>query len=78
MTAVFLFAAVFQASAADMVNTACPVMPEHQAKADRTVEYKGKTYGFCCKSCIKKFKADPEKFIAGMQTTKTCSGDVCT
>ena len=27
------------------------------------VEYKGKTYYFCCQDCVPKFKADPEKYI---------------
>ncbi len=29
-----------------------------------TVSHKGKTYGLCCKGCIKKFKSNPEKYIA--------------
>ncbi len=26
-------------------------------------EYKGKTYYFCCKPCLEKFKADPGKYV---------------
>lgn len=28
------------------------------------VTYKGKTYQLCCKSCAKKFNANPEKYVA--------------
>lgn len=28
------------------------------------VTYKGKTYLLCCKSCVKKFNANPEKYVA--------------
>ncbi|NPV10979.1 MAG: YHS domain-containing protein [Ignavibacteria bacterium] len=38
-----------------------PVDPEVQ-----TVEYNGKVIGFCCKSCIKKFKKDPEKYLKNL------------
>lgn len=65
------------AQAADMVNTVCPVMPDHKAKADRVVEYHDKTYGFCCKQCMKKFKADPEKYIARMAASGKCEGATC-
>ncbi len=27
------------------------------------VPYQGKTYTLCCKSCVRKFNANPEKFI---------------
>lgn len=63
--------------AADMVNSVCPVMPDHKAKAARSVEYKGKTYGFCCKSCIKKFNQNPEKYIAGLAAEKDCAAGGC-
>lgn len=26
------------------------------------LQYKGQTYGFCCKPCTKEFRDDPEKF----------------
>ena len=28
------------------------------------VEYQGKKVYFCCKDCVEKFKADPEKYLA--------------
>ncbi|WP_309711610.1 YHS domain-containing protein [Armatimonas sp.] len=36
---------------------------ESVAKAAGKVEYKGKTYYFCCPGCIKKFNETPDKFV---------------
>lgn len=44
-------------------NKMCPVMNEEVDPEVPTVTYKGKVYGFCCKPCIKKFTADPEKYL---------------
>ena len=46
-----------------IVNTKCPVMGEAVDKKVTTVTYKDKVYGFCCKGCIKKFAANPEKYL---------------
>ena len=46
-----------------IVNTMCPVMNEEVDKKVTTVSYKGDVYGFCCKSCIKKFAENPEKYL---------------
>ena len=43
-------------------NTICPITGEPVDKEVFTV-YKGKTYYFCCKHCIKTFLMDPEKYI---------------
>jgi YHS domain-containing protein len=40
----------------------CPVSGD-AAKADKTLEYQGKTYQFCCNACMKKFKKNPEKYL---------------
>ncbi len=78
LTLISWMSAASVASAAGIVNTFCPVMREHKAKEDRAAEYQGKTYGFCCKSCIAKFKKDPEKYLAAQVSQKTnCHGDVC-
>jgi YHS domain-containing protein len=45
------------------VNTICPVSKE-EADPEVTYTYNGKTYALCCNSCLKKFKADPEKYIS--------------
>ncbi len=44
-------------------NTICPVSHE-EIDPKITYTYKGVTYALCCKNCLKKFKADPEKYIA--------------
>ncbi len=48
------------------VNTICPVSGE---EADETITYayNGKTYALCCNKCLKKFKADPQKYISRME-----------
>ena len=44
------------------VNKFCAVMHEDEIDPAVTYVYKGKTYGFCCKDCIPKFKSNPEKY----------------
>jgi YHS domain-containing protein len=39
----------------------CAVM-DMQGKKEINYKYKGKTYYFCCKDCLAKFKADPVKY----------------
>ena len=39
----------------------CPVM-KMDAKKEINYTYKGKKYYFCCKDCLAKFKANPEKY----------------
>ena len=47
-----------------IVNKFCAVDGDHAVDPDaKTVEYKGKTIGFCCDDCIGKFEADPEKYM---------------
>lgn len=40
----------------------CPVTGE-EADPDVSYAYQGKTYYFCCKGCVTKFKKDPAKYI---------------
>lgn len=47
-------------------NAYCPVMGDEVDAEVKTVEYKGKVIGFCCKSCIKKFQKDPEKYLKNL------------
>jgi len=44
----------------------CPVTGTKltKEKAFETMEYKGKTYYFCCAECKPTFEKDPEKYIA--------------
>ena len=41
----------------------CPVSGD-EAEADLSATHAGKTYYLCCKKCLKKFKADPAKYLA--------------
>ncbi|MCJ8328640.1 MAG: YHS domain-containing protein [Lentisphaeria bacterium] len=43
-------------------NKLCPVSDE-EIDADIFTEYEGKKVFFCCKGCMKKFKADPAKYL---------------
>lgn len=45
------------------VNSVCPVSGE-EIDPEITAVYKDKTYAVCCKSCLKKFNKDPEKYIS--------------
>ena len=82
MMAVFfavLVAAVPVASAKQAVSmvpqaaTGAPICPVSGDKADPEVTYvhEGKTYAFCCKGCINKFKKDPSKYIAEKKAAET-------
>ena len=48
------------------INTICPVSKE-DADPKVSYTYDGTTYAFCCNKCLKKFKADPEKYINRMK-----------
>ncbi len=39
------------------------IVSGEEADPELKMEYKGKTYYFCCKKCVKKFKENPEKYI---------------
>ncbi len=47
-------------------NEVCPVMGNKVNPKTPTAEYKGKTIGFCCAGCDKKFKADPEAYMKNL------------
>lgn len=49
------------------VNKICPVEKEEIDPDGPTVTYQGKVIGFCCKSCVKKFNADPEKYMKDLK-----------
>jgi len=48
------------------VNTQCPVMKKERAREKFFVDYKGQRINFCCKSCIKRFNKNPEKYLTQM------------
>ena len=47
-------------------NQVCPVSGEEVDSEAPTEVYNGKTIGFCCPNCVKKFKKDPEKYIKNL------------
>ena len=52
------------ADAAEADMAVCPVSGEMiQPGKGVTLEYKGKTYTFCCEKCPKKFQENPEKYL---------------
>ena len=44
------------------VNKKCPVSGEDVDAKGKTVQYKGKTVGFCCDDCIEMFNKNPDKY----------------
>jgi Cu+-exporting ATPase len=46
-------------------KTTCPVSGEEftVSATSPKVELDGKTYYFCCESCVQKFQADPQKYL---------------
>ncbi|MCX6167798.1 MAG: YHS domain-containing protein [Ignavibacteriales bacterium] len=52
-------------------NKVCPVSGEEVDLETQTVEYKGKVIGFCCSSCISKFKKEPEKYLKNLSDDGT-------
>jgi YHS domain-containing protein len=63
------FAAALKAAAGKPVNTLCPVSGE-EIDADQTVVHEGKTVGFCCEKCAKKFSAAPADFAAKVKAER--------
>jgi hypothetical protein len=49
------------------VNKCCPVERENEADARITLPHEGETIGFCCKDCVKDFRKDPKKYLAGLK-----------
>ena len=53
---------------AKAVNTHCVVSgAELEAGKGAKAMYKGKIYGMCCKKCLAKFKATPDKVLAAVK-----------
>jgi uncharacterized membrane protein/YHS domain-containing protein len=44
------------------VNRYCPVLPEEEVDPSVTTTYQGMTIGFCCKKCLRKFEANPQRY----------------
>ena len=53
-----------------IAQTVCPVMDGNPIDKNVFTEYKGRKVYFCCKACIDKFNADPEKYVAKLPQFK--------
>lgn len=49
------------------VNKFCAIEQENEVDPTVTTTYKGKTVGFCCEDCIKKFQANPDAYMAKLK-----------
>jgi hypothetical protein len=61
-------------------NTHCPIMPDNEIDAQTpTVQWQGKTIGFCCEGCDKKFLAlsdeEKEKALAAADKSESQPAD---
>jgi len=45
------------------VNSTCPVSGEELGDDQQLIKYHGEIIAVCCKKCLKKIKADPEKYM---------------
>jgi len=52
-------------------NKLCPVQGNPIEDDTPTVEYNGKTYGFCCPGCDIKFASKPEKYSKNLSEDGT-------
>ena len=59
-----------QVTSETVEQTICPVMGKAIDKKIYT-EYKGKKVYFCCKECLEKFKAEPEKYLSKLPQFKS-------
>ena len=46
----------------EVISIKCPVMPGRDAKPDLSLPFEGGQVYFCCKNCLGKFEANPEKY----------------
>ena len=48
------------------INSTCPVMTDEPVDPKITLKFRGKTIAFCCERCRKKFKANPDRYLAAL------------
>ncbi len=51
-----------QAGSGDQIDPICGMTVDANT-AKNTYEHNSKKYYFCCSSCLKKFVADPDKYV---------------
>lgn len=57
------FNKVIQVKEGTPVNSVCPVSGEELDEDQQLIKYKGEIIAVCCKKCLKKIEADPEKYM---------------
>ena len=50
-------------------NSVCPILGRQVNPKIKPFEYKGKSYGFCCKVCPPQFAKNPEKYSRNLDAT---------
>jgi len=55
------------APAGEIAQKSCPVMG-NPINPDIYVDYEGRRVYFCCQACVAKFKANPEKYLANLDS----------
>ncbi|MBL4575597.1 MAG: hypothetical protein JKY51_05815 [Opitutaceae bacterium] len=63
---VFLWFVVMGIAYGNTLNELCPVTTDEPVEPGITTTYQGVVIGFCCKKCLRKFKADPAAYIANL------------
>ncbi len=53
--------------AAEQHNTICPVMTGERTKDKFYVDWNGRKIYMCCRSCVRKFKKNPEKYLKNLE-----------
>ena len=51
-------------------NIFCPVMSEYHARDKFYADYGGRRIYFCCRSCVKAFKKNPQKYLKNLRPGK--------
>lgn len=59
-------------AAQELVTDPVCGMKVDPAKSAHRTEYKGQSYSFCCKGCLDKFEADPERYLG--EKPEACCG----
>lgn len=63
-----------EAQPGEPINQLCPVMPEEPVETRFTLEFKGRTIGFCCKKCVARFQANPDRYRARLPQFAAANG----
>ncbi len=50
-----------------VMNATCPIMEGERTKEKFFVDHQGKRVYFCCRSCIKKFNKNPQKYLKNLK-----------